>query len=151
MSLNSRALALQGFLLTPIAMAVQGLIAVLIEEEKSRVYGKGKARAQPRIHKSDSLTREEVEASWDLLETRLRNQELQHPKQDPAPAGPSSGRLGRIADESTALKAAESEQKHPVVTAVIAQEAINLVANQEEIAAIQRRRQEDEFIMMLCI
>lgn len=45
--MTARQLALQGFLLTPIAMAVQGLIALLEEEQtRQQVYGIGR-RGQP--------------------------------------------------------------------------------------------------------
>lgn len=76
MSLSARLIALQGFQLTPIALAIQGLIDQILKEKQEQVYGKGRGRPQPR-RKQAGLTREEVERSWDLLETRLRNQEKQ--------------------------------------------------------------------------
>jgi hypothetical protein len=46
--LNPRLIATHGFALTPIAMAVQGLLAILADEEKrSQVYGSGRKLAVP--------------------------------------------------------------------------------------------------------
>jgi hypothetical protein len=67
-------IALQGFALTPIALAVQGLIAVLQEEEEKRqqVYGgkrKRQVRARPaRQVESDEEIRRIVEDKWEAIE-----------------------------------------------------------------------------------
>lgn len=67
-------IALQGFALTPIALAVQGLIAVLQEEEEKRqqVYGgkrKRQERARPaRQVESDDDIRKIVLDKWEAIE-----------------------------------------------------------------------------------
>ena len=85
MALNSLLVALQGFApgfaLSPIALAVQGLIE-LLQEEQRQVYGsgkKGRGIQAPRRHvehtpQRDALTEDLVRQQWDLLETRLRVQ-----------------------------------------------------------------------------
>lgn len=151
MNLTARALALQGFLLTPIAMAVQGLIA-LLEEEKSQVYGGGKTKPVNSPQKPDVLTREEVEAQWELLEARLRNQEHKSPEFEGIgfesagiePDSPSV-QSGGI----TPLYTGGANQALP--PSPLAQTAIESVVVDSELAAMQRRRKEDEFILMLCV
>jgi len=145
MSLNPRALALQGFLLTPIAMAVQGLISVLIEEEKSRVYGRGKAKSINPLRRPDSLTREEVEAQWDLLETRLRAQ-----AKDPAVDGVVAALLDPVEVATVATVAGVATIAGITGNGGIADPA-DTSTEQYENAATLRRRQEEEFLLMLCI
>ena len=137
MSLNARALALQGFLLTPIAMAVQGLIAVLVEvEEKNQVYGRGRKKSAPRAKRLDDLTREEIEAQWDLLETRLRAQ-----AKDPATVA------------NVAVATHETHETHETVAGITGFTGSGEVANSANSAnsAMQRRKQEDEFLLLLCL
>lgn len=87
MTLSARSIALQGFALSPIAIAVQGLIDSY-KEEDSPFFGMGKpvGRAKSWHYKqklyarTDDLTVEEVQAQWELLELRLKN------RQEPAVA-----------------------------------------------------------------
>jgi len=85
--LNLRNVALQGlgFKLTPIALAVQGLIDELQEEERQQQYGgrgrRGRAQVtqrqaaeQRRPAPRDELTYEEVAARWELLDMQLAAQ-----------------------------------------------------------------------------
>lgn len=74
MTLSGRGIALQGFALTPIAMAVQGLIAILQEEEEIRqqIYG-GKRRPQAatrhsREAESDDDIRRAVLDKWEAID-----------------------------------------------------------------------------------
>jgi len=83
--LNLRAIALQGFgfKLSPISLAVQGLIAWLEEEQRQQqVYGSGKGRGPYQARKEfqapalrQQLSTEEVRAAWDFVELRLRQQQ----------------------------------------------------------------------------
>lgn len=83
MALNALLVALQGFApgfaLSPVAIAVQGLIELLQEERRSQVYGSGRLARSPhqprRRRPDDGLTPELVQAQWELLEARLRAQE----------------------------------------------------------------------------
>lgn len=78
--LRQRAVALQGldFPLSPIAAAVQGLIAELIEEARQAanvVGGRGGRKPLPgpqpdSLRRGADLTEEQVRAHWDLLEAR---------------------------------------------------------------------------------
>lgn len=138
MSLLARSIALQGFALTPIAMAVQGLIAVLIEEEKSRVYGKGKARPVKSTSKPDDLTREEVEAQWDLLETRLRAQ-----AKDPAVDGSVAALLDPVEGAQTVATVAGITGNGEIA------DLPGTSSEQLENAATLRRRQEEELLVLL--
>ena len=143
MSLNSRALALQGFLLTPIAMAVQGLIAVLaLEDEKqSQVYGRGRQKSAPRSKPQDELTREEVEAQWDLLETRLRAQ-----VKDPAVDGAVAA-LPDPVEVAPTVVGVPSVGVPSVGVPSVGVPSGGEIAN----SAIQQRRQEEEIMLMLCL
>lgn len=83
--LDPRLIALQGLgvPLTPIAIAVQGLIAQLQEEAAQRLEyqgGGGRRSSRPvdarpaQIQARRELTEDEVRAQWELLELRQRNQ-----------------------------------------------------------------------------
>lgn len=67
------------FAFSPIAFAIQELIEDL-QEARSQVYGSGRlarASSQPGFsarREDEALTREVVEAQWDLLELRRANQ-----------------------------------------------------------------------------
>lgn len=101
------------------------------EEAQGQVYGKGKARAR----RPDDLTREEVEAQWDLLEARLRAQ-TKDPAVDPVEVAPTVATVAEVAGITD-----------PPATTVATVAGNGEIAN----SAIQQRRQEEEFLLMLCL
>lgn len=100
------------------------------EEAQGQVYGKGKARAR----RPDDLTREEVEAQWDLLEARLRAQ-----TKDPAVDGSVAALPDPVEVSPTVAEVAGITDPTATTVATVAG------------SAIQQRRQEEEFLLMLCL
>lgn len=88
--LNPRLIATQGFALTPIALAVQGLLAILAEEEKrSQVYGSGRKLAVP--------------ADWNTAPIR---ESLQGP--------PDDALIDKVLEKWAAIEAANAARAAPV-------------------------------------
>jgi hypothetical protein len=82
--LNPRLIATQGFALTPIAMAVQGLLAILAEEQRQQVYGSGRKLAVP--------------ADWNTAPIR---EPLQGPQED-------DGLVEKVLEKWAAIEAAQA-------------------------------------------
>ena len=151
MNLSAFNVALQGlFPLSPIAVAVQGLIEQVLQEQK--VNGSGGAKpVQPQAAK-DQLTVEEVIAQWELLEARLRattpvveppQVEVREPQQVPEPRG-----------KDGTLPAPEIALPAPLrATAVPPASAIEREADQTQPdrAQQQRKRQLDEEALLLVL
>ena len=83
MSLHSRLIALQGLYLTPIALAVQGLIDLIIEEQKNQVYGTGSSGRKKPIKRPDGPAWEDVQKSWDLLDLKIKSNEKRRAERAP--------------------------------------------------------------------
>jgi hypothetical protein len=88
--LNPRLIATQGFALTPIAMAVQGLLAILAEEQRQQVYGSGRKLAVP--------------ADWNTAPIR---EPLQGPQED-------DGLVDKVLEKWAAIEAAQAAPAAPV-------------------------------------
>ena len=82
--LNPRLIATQGFALTPIAMAVQGLLAILAEEQRQQVYGSGRKLSVP--------------ADWNATPMR---EPLQGPIED-------DGLVDKVLEKWAAIEAAQA-------------------------------------------
>ena len=124
MRLDPFRIALQGlgFGLTPIALAVQGLLALLEEEAKGGVVGGGGRRMPALAAAPSSVERapapagvsyDEVAAQWAWLESRLRLQKGQgvaggpvpapKPVADPVPAVAQVSQVSQVPEEAPAL------------------------------------------------
>lgn len=85
--INPRLIATQGFALTPIALAVHGLLAILADEEKrSQVYGSGRMLAAPvretlrGPQEEDGLV-EKVLEKWAVIEAAQAARTVVPPKE----------------------------------------------------------------------
>lgn len=120
MSLDLLRVALQGlaplpFPLSPLAMAVQGLLEELQEERRDDVRGSGRRRPGParrvepaRRRRDEGLTEDLVRQQWELLEIRRAapRQAAEAPPAapsvapaslDPPKAGENAGAVGQLA------------------------------------------------------
>jgi len=75
--LNPRLIAIQGFELTPIAMAVQGLLAILAEEQKNQVYGSGRRLGVPADWNTKAFDKPLAKPSSELSEDALVDKVLE--------------------------------------------------------------------------
>lgn len=126
--------------LTFSAMGVLTALGVVTEE--SRVYGNGRGQGQSRGARVDTLTIEEVQAQWDLLEARLRTQDK--------PASNLPATKQRVPDAPQATQAPALEIAKQTIQRMVELRAVDQAQRQQELAAIRAKRaEEDAFILML--
>ena len=98
--LNPRLIANQGFALTPIALAVQGLLALLQEEQKTQVYGSGRRLSvtadwntgpirEPLQGPSEDELINQVLEKWDAIERAPTPKPAPDPEPTPKPQTPT--------------------------------------------------------------
>lgn len=171
MTLSARGIALQGFALTPIALAVQGLIALLADEEQVRVDSTGGKNTRQRARSAQGIVKryantdllQAVRDKWDAIEAAQKSSSN---LQAVAPAKPDS-HARRPASVTLSPKAAKPPQsggiaplytgsaKQAQALVDAGQAATKFIASKASAAALdeirQQRADEDAFILSLLL
>jgi hypothetical protein len=160
MTLNQFDVALQGlYSLTPIAVAVQGLIEQ-IKADAERYNGSGRqatAKAAPK----DDVTVDEVIRQWEILEARLRSTTpIAEPKQEgrtpqtEAPVEPESrAKVDTVPAADVAMPVTFRRDAVPAAKSIdiesMMAEAIQIEKDREQQRAKRKRDDEEALLLVL--